>query len=75
LVRIIWEGEQRPDLDEFVLREAQDLVDAVGSPSQIVIHHVWIDGDPKGRTVLLFGKEGDDTAIYAEYIEKPVFGP
>jgi len=36
---------------------------------------MWIYGDPEGRTVLLFGKEGDDTAIYAEYIEKPVFGP
>lgn len=61
----VWHGEH-PDVEVAVRKDlATELVD-LRRAEDLVFHDCWLEGDPYGPSVLVWGRDGD-ACLHCEY--------
>ena len=65
--KLVWEGTPRPDLEDRIRSEIENLqIGGLEHPEDLIFHELWLDEVPYGPCVLLSGRKGDDR-IYVEF--------
>lgn len=72
MIKVKWDGPAHPEFHDLIVEEVDWLLEnGLPEVADLIFHSIWLDnGDPHGRTIMLFGADGDE-AVHAEYIEKP----
>jgi hypothetical protein len=67
---IIWKGEARPEFNELVWKEIEDLqADGLGHTDDLITHLIEVSGDLENGP--LIEVEGHGGKLYAEYVAEP----
>lgn len=69
-IALTWHGTPRPDLEGRIRQDIAAELEDLAVPEDLCFHNIWLEDDPQGPTVLVWGEEGD-ASFHVEFIGEP----